>query len=95
MTVQNKQISGSDISKKSHSAFRSLLILIVISIVLNLGGSFISHHTGVALPLDTLGTMLTAVLGGYLPGMIVGFLTNIIQKLCIKVALTTFIFLST
>ncbi len=65
-------------AKKSRSAFLSLLILSGLGVALNLGGSFISHNAGIPLPLDTLGTMLTAVLGGYMPGMIVGFLTNII-----------------
>ncbi|MBR1476960.1 MAG: HD domain-containing protein [Lachnospiraceae bacterium] len=36
---------------------------------------------GLPLYLDTVGTVLAAVLGGYLPGVIVGFATNIIKSI--------------
>lgn len=35
---------------------------------------------GLPLYLDTVGTVLVAILGGYLPGVMVGFITNVIKS---------------
>ena len=47
-------------------------------IALNLVLRRLAALTGLPLYLDCVGTILTAILGGYLPGMIVGYVTNLL-----------------
>ena len=54
------------------------LVLCVAGIALNLLLSMLAKALHIPLYLDTVGTVLTAVAGGYLPGMLTGFLTNIL-----------------
>ena len=65
------------ISEKQH-LFRNCLLLCVIGITLNLLLSRLAKLIGIPLYLDTVGTVLTAAAGGYLPGMLTGFLTNVL-----------------
>lgn len=56
------------------------LLVCVAGIALNiLLGTLISSF-GLPLYLDTVGTITVAVIGGYLPGVLVGFVTNIIKS---------------
>ena len=48
---------------------------------LNMGCSAVVSALGLPLYLDTAGTVVIAVSGGYLPGVIVGFATNIIKSI--------------
>lgn len=57
------------------------LCICVVGVALNLLLGFIVSVMGLPLYLDTVGTVLVAVLGGYLPGVIVGFATNIIKSI--------------
>ncbi|MCR5834216.1 MAG: diguanylate cyclase [Selenomonadaceae bacterium] len=50
-------------------------------IILNLIGVFLAIHFNLPVYLDTIGTVFVAVLGGYVPGIAVGFLTNLIGTL--------------
>lgn len=52
-----------------------------VSVAMNIVLGIITSAIGIPLYLDTLGTMLTAVLIGTVPGMIVGALSNIITGL--------------
>lgn len=67
-------------SRKAKIAYPALLF-IVFGILLNLLLGILSDRTGLSLYLDTIGTMLTAALGGYLPGIAVGFITNLITDI--------------
>ena len=48
------------------------------ALVLNLVGSFIAQYFDLSMYLDTAGTIFVAALGGYVPGITVGFFTNLI-----------------
>jgi response regulator RpfG family c-di-GMP phosphodiesterase len=50
----------------------------VVGIALNLLLSELARLLHIPLYLDTVGTVLTAAAGGYLPGMLTGFLTNVL-----------------
>lgn len=49
-------------------------------VLLNLAGSRLANGLGLPIFLDCLGTALAAVVGGYLPGIVVGLLTNFINS---------------
>ncbi len=57
------------------------LYIIAAGIVLNMMLSSIMSALGFPLHLDTVGTIAVAVMGGYLPGVIVGFTTNILKSI--------------
>ncbi len=56
-----------------------VLGLCVAGVVLNVAGSRIPGLLGIPLFLDNIGTITTAVLGGYLPGITIGYITNLIN----------------
>ena len=51
------------------------------ALLLNLVGSFVTHHFNMTIYLDTCGTIFIAALGGYVPGIAVGFFTNLITSI--------------
>ena len=57
------------------------IIVLLASLLLNIIPSTIVTVTGCPLWLDTTGTILAASIGGYIPGLIVGLLTNMIKGL--------------
>ena len=59
------------------------LALVACGIALNIAGLQIAQTFFPNLYLDSIGTVIAAAIGGYLPGVIVGFLTNIISSLFI------------
>ena len=58
--------------------------LCIAGVLLNLIPSRIMEIVNGPLWLDTIGTVLTAVLGGYLPGILVGFVTNLLKGFSIN-----------
>ncbi len=54
-------------------------LMCAAGIALNMVLSSLVTALGLPIYLDTVGTVTIAVLGGYLPGVIVGFVTNIIK----------------
>ncbi|MBO4910857.1 MAG: HD domain-containing protein [Lachnospiraceae bacterium] len=56
------------------------LLVCILGIVLNITLGQLVSLFGLPLYLDTVGTITVAVLGGYLPGVFVGFITNIIKS---------------
>ena len=58
-----------------------LLLLILGGIFINLIGAKLALFFRLPLFLDSIGTVLAAVLGGYMPGIAVGFLTNVLNGL--------------
>ena len=57
------------------------LLLSAAALALNLGLKALSGALGLPLYLDSVGTVLAAALGGYLPGIAVGYLTNLLLGL--------------
>lgn len=70
------------VTKTSDGAVRKLkLVLIyVLFILINISANRFVKYLGLPLYIDNIGTLLGAVLGGYLPGIFVGYLTNIINS---------------
>ena len=58
---------------------RNILILCAASIVINLAFGLAASALGLPVYLDSIGTVFAAALGGYMPGIAVGFLTNVIK----------------
>lgn len=69
--------------KRKHKTLWWVFGLIVGCITINLIGSEIATATGTWLYLDSIGTVISSVLGGYVPGILVGFITNMIKTLFI------------
>ena len=63
------------------SSFKSISLLFVVGLLLNVIPAKLAIALGLPLYLDCIGTVLTAMLGGYLPAVIVGFLLNAINGL--------------
>ncbi len=56
-----------------------MLMLCLSGLLINTVLAHLARTTAVTLYLDNIGSALSAALGGYIPGMIVGFLTNLIN----------------
>ena len=56
--------------------FKSPILICVAAIALNLFGAFIARTFELPLYFDTGGTILIAMMSGYVPGIIVGFVTH-------------------
>ena len=54
-------------------------LLIFCGIALNLGMTNLVEKLGLPVYLDCLGTVLAAVMGGYMPGILVGYCTNLLN----------------
>ena len=74
-------MSSSNKSRESWKTGLSLVGIIVIGILLNIFGSKLNGALGSPLFIDNIGTLLSALLGGYIPCITVGFFTNIISGL--------------
>ena len=64
-------------AKRSNVLMTVLLCLVCIAV--NLLGAFVSTHFHMPLYLDTVGTIVTAVYSGSLPGMVVGLITSLLR----------------
>lgn len=67
--------------EQRRSITRYFVILTAAGIAVNLAFSRLALHFEIPLYLDSIGTILTAIVGGYLPGIIVGFSTNVLNGL--------------
>ena len=76
MTTQYKQIAA----LRRRELWKGVL-LCAAGIALNLAFAALMHLLRLPPSLDATGTILCAALGGYLPGIVVGFFTNIIEGL--------------
>ena len=56
------------------------ILICVAAIIVNLLGSFAVKFLALPIYLDTVGTIFIAMLGGYVPGVIVGFATNLLNS---------------
>ncbi|MBP5385681.1 MAG: HD domain-containing protein [Lachnospiraceae bacterium] len=68
-----------NISKNNKSNTLKKIIFYAVAVLINIGGNRLVLLLGLPLFFDSIGTMLSAVIGGYLPGMLVGYMTNIIN----------------
>ena len=66
---------------KLYKTYLKLAAICVAGITLNVIGVIITKQLNMSIYLDTLGTVFIAALGGYVPGVAVGFLTNLIGAL--------------
>ncbi|MBO5560717.1 MAG: HD domain-containing protein [Firmicutes bacterium] len=57
----------------------SAVLFCIIGALINIAGSSIAVRFKLPVFLDSIGTILTAAFGGYLPGIAVGYLTNVIN----------------
>ncbi len=64
---------------KGISLFKQI-ILYVCAVFLNIAFNKLCSVFNIPLFLDCIGTLLAAILGGYLPGIFVGYITNIINS---------------
>ncbi len=63
--------------KDGHAVYR--ILLIVVAVLINFALPKLAGVIKLPLYLDNIGTLLAAILGGYLPGIFVGYLNNIIN----------------
>jgi len=70
-------MEGVNSRKKKHTLY--IPGLCAAGIILNVAGSKIPGLLNIPLFLDNIGTIITAVLGGYLPGIAIGYVTNLIN----------------
>jgi HD-GYP domain-containing protein (c-di-GMP phosphodiesterase class II) len=73
--------------KEFFSRSRNILLLMLVGLLLNVIPAKLAIFFGIPLFLDSLGTVLTAMLGGYLPAVIVGFGVNAINGIAEPVAM--------
>ena len=66
-----------DYLHKDKNNYFSVFLMCIACIALNLILSFLVGLINVPIWMDTVGTVLAAVIGGYLPGIFVGFFTNL------------------
>ncbi len=75
---------GADIerneTKRAPARFRNVLILCALCVALNIGGAQVALALKLPVYLDSMGTILAGVLGGYVPAIVVGYLTNLINS---------------
>ena len=55
------------------------VVFFAVAVLCNIIPNRLMGALGLPLFIDNIGTMSAAVLGGYLPGILVGYLTNIIN----------------
>ena len=63
------------------TVFSSGVFLIICGVAINIGGAQLAKALQLPLFLDCIGTILIGAIGGYLPGVVVGFLSNMINAL--------------
>ncbi|MBQ8947407.1 MAG: HD domain-containing protein [Lachnospiraceae bacterium] len=56
-----------------------VILMCAVALVLNLSGASLASAIHLPIYLDTIGTLLAAIIGGYLPGIFVGFVSNFIK----------------
>ena len=61
-----------------HDLTAKLVLICFAGIILNVTGSLVAQNVDLPIYLDTIGTVFIAALGGYVPGIAVGFFTNLI-----------------
>ena len=71
----SKETASSDHIRK----FLKLVLFYLLFVLLNIVVNRLVGYFGLPLFIDNIGTLLAAILGGYLPGIMVGYVTNIVN----------------
>ncbi len=79
--------SKSNGEKRAPARFLSVIVLCVACIALNIVGARIAIALNLPVFLDSTGTMLAGILGGYVPAVVVGYLTNLINGIADSTAM--------
>ncbi|MBQ7499558.1 MAG: HD domain-containing protein [Clostridia bacterium] len=66
--------------KRSGDHWLAALVITAAFTVLNIAASFAARAADIPIIFESIGTILAAALGGYLPGIAVGFLTGVIGE---------------
>ena len=66
--------------RKSHNDLKSL-VLVIVCIALNIICANLASALSLPFYFDCIGTIAASVIGGFMPGVLVGFLTNIFSSL--------------
>ena len=66
-------------TKRTHNSRIYLIMLCAAGLLINYIGVHVCRLFNLPLYLDNIGSALAAALGGYIPGIIVGFLTNLVN----------------
>ena len=66
-------------TKRTHNSRIYLIMLCAAGLLINYIGVHVCRLFDLPLYLDNIGSALAAALGGYIPGIIVGFLTNLVN----------------
>lgn len=75
----SKTSDASDRQQCTYARFKNVLILCAICVIVNIAGAQAALALKLPVFIDSLGTILAALLGGYVPAIIVGYLTNLIN----------------
>lgn len=73
--------NGQGGTRRASARFVSALELVALCILLNIAGAQIALALKLPVFLDSMGTMMAALLGGYVPAIAVGYLTNLLNGL--------------
>ena len=68
-----------DQNAQRSSRRRYAAVLCIAGLLVNIAGVQLARATGVPLYIDNIGSALAAALGGTIPGIVVGFLTNLVN----------------
>ena len=66
-------------NKKTDNTLRPIVYIIITCVLINILGTRLNALLGLPLYLDNTGTVLAALLGGYIPCITVGFFSNLIN----------------
>ena len=66
--------------QKNHNIIK-MCIFCTVGVLLNMGGSLLAQNLNLPIYLDVVGTVVVAGLCGYLPGIVVGLLSNLVNGL--------------
>ena len=72
-------IKGTENNTGTFMRIKNILFLMLVGVILNITGAFIAYSCNLDLYLDTTGTILVSAISGYLPGILTGFLTNMLK----------------
>ena len=71
----------SDLKRNRKITRLSLFALVIVCVLLNFLGARLNEALGLPFFIDNIGTILAALLGGYIPCITVGFLSNIFNAI--------------
>ena len=73
-------MEGSILGDQANKNKVKLVLVYLLFVFINMSVNRLVRHFGLPLYVDNIGTIMGAVLGGYLPGIFVGYITNIINS---------------